>query len=429
MIVDILKRSILKAAFEGKITNQREEEQLVLNITKINKDYKKIKEIKPEDAINIPSNWIQKRFGEVVKITSGQDLSSDRYFEKPKENSIPYLTGASNIDEKGNVIINRFTSTPTSTANKGNILLTCKGTIGQMAFLNEEKVHIARQFMALESPEINLKYIYYFLNASINDLLSNAKSMIPGIDRDFVLNLIIPIPPQEEQQRIVNRIDDLFEKLDELKPIEQELQLIKSEFPEKMKKSILQDAFSGKLIETTFDNWNEKKLIQIADIYTGNSISVETKKRKYTNLKDGYNYIATKDLEIDHKFNYDNGIKIPFNENSFKYADKNDILMCIEGGSAGKKIGILSEKVCFGNKLCKFSVIDENVSVLFLYYYLQSPVFLRNFYDNMSGIIGGVSINKIKSIKIKYPSLSEQQEIVDKIEQLLNICRDVDDLV
>ena len=259
MIVDILKRSILKAAFEGKITNQREEEQLVLNITKINKDYKKIKEIKPEDAINIPSNWIQKRFGEVVKITSGQDLSSDRYFEKPKENSIPYLTGASNIDEKGNVIINRFTSTPTSTANKGNILLTCKGTIGQMAFLNEEKVHIARQFMALESPEINLKYIYYFLNASINDLLSNAKSMIPGIDRDFVLNLIIPIPPQEEQQRIVNRIDDLFEKLDELKPIEQELQLIKSEFPEKMKKSILQDAFSGKLIETTFDNWNEKK--------------------------------------------------------------------------------------------------------------------------------------------------------------------------
>ena len=62
-----------------------------------------------------------------------------------------------------------------------------------------------------------------------------------------------------------------------------------------------------------------------------------------------------KDLEFNHTFNYDNGIKIPFDENGFKYARENDILICIEGGSAGKKIGILNETVCYGNKLCRFS--------------------------------------------------------------------------
>lgn len=167
----------------------------------------------------------------------------------------------------------------------------------------------------------------------------------------------------------------------------------------------------------------------MADICTGNSISESVKKSKYSNLSDGYNYIATKDLDINHIFNYNNGIKIPYSENGFKYAGSNDILMCIEGGSAGKKIGILSEKVCYGNKLCKFSLLSNELIPKYLYYYLQSPVFLKNFYENMSGIIGGVSINKIKELVIYYPSVEEQQKIVDIIERILPLCDEIDSLV
>ena len=147
------------------------------------------------------------------------------------------------------------------------------------------------------------------------------------------------------------------------------------------------------------------------------------------NLNEGYNYIGTKDLNFDHTFIYDNGVKIPFEEQGFKYAKADDILMCIEGGSAGKKIGILSEKVCFGNKLCKFSILTDDLLPKFLYYYLQSPVFLRNFYENLSGIIGGVSINKIKKIHIKYPPVPEQQAIIDRIDSLLLLCSDIEKLV
>ena len=95
--------------------------------------------------------------------------------------------------------------------------------------------------------------------------------------------------------------------------------------------------------------WILCRLGSVADIYTGNSINENEKQKKYTGLSSGYNYIGTKDVGFDHIINYQNGVKIPFNQTNFRIAHKNTPLLCIEGGSAGRKIGILQEDVCFGN--------------------------------------------------------------------------------
>ena len=164
------------------------------------------------------------------------------------------------------------------------------------------------------------------------------------------------------------------------------------------------------------NNWEFIRLKNLSDAYTGNSISENIKASKYTNLKEGYNYIGTKDVGFNHVITYENGVKIPFDDASFRYAYKNAILLCIEGGSAGRKVGILSEKVCFGNKLCAFHtfVIPEN----FLYYLIQSDYFFDLFRENVSGLIGGVSVNKIKELIIPLPPLSEQKRIVSEIESI-----------
>lgn len=367
------------------------------------------------------------KFDDVVELTSGQDLTSDRYFDNKISGSIPYLTGASNLQDD-NLIINRYTSSPTSIANKNDILLTCKGTIGEIHILEEEKVHIARQFMAITCKNINLKYMFYYLKSQVPYFISEGKSIIPGIKRDTLLKLNIPLPSKDEQQKIVSNIEKIFFKLDKIKPLENELSALKLNFANNMKKSILKNAFEGKYSAIEFCDWKNDKLINVCDdICTGNSISENVKKTKYVNLDNGYNYIGTKDLNFNHSFEYENGVKIPFDEPKFKYANVNDILLCIEGGSAGKKIGILKEKVCYGNKLCKFS--SSILYSKFLYYFLQSPQFIKNFHDNISGIIGGVSINKIKSIRIDFPPIEEQQRIVDKIEQLLPLCNDIENLI
>ncbi len=162
------------------------------------------------------------------------------------------------------------------------------------------------------------------------------------------------------------------------------------------------------------DSWYVCRLSTIANIFTGNSINEQEKARKYTGLSQGYNYIATKDVSFEHIINYNNGVKIPFCT-QFRVAHKGTPLLCIEGGSAGRKIGILTEDVCFGNKLCAF----ESFGIIskYLYYYLQNPQFIEVFKSNTTGIIGGVSVNILKSLLFFLPPLQEQERIVAEIEK------------
>ena len=185
-----------------------------------------------------------------------------------------------------------------------------------------------------------------------------------------------------------------------------------------LRAAILQAAMQGSLTDSDSESWNESKIEDVCELCTGNSISENVKKAKYMKVVEGRNYIGTKDLLFDHSFNYENGVKIPFDETSFRIANRGDILLCIEGGSAGRKIGILEEDVSYGNKLCRFSPNDR-LNNKFLYFYIQSPLFQEQFSGSMTGIIGGVSIKKIKAITIKCPDIAEQKRIVEKVDELM----------
>lgn len=516
MTASELKKSILQMAVEGKLTEQSEKDEPIEELLKRIKEEKEslIKEgkIKKEKTISeiykkdgsyyervsdgknilkdacideelqfeIPDTWTWVRLGNLILLTSGQDLSNNKY--NSLEKGIPYITGASSIENE-EVIINRWTEYPTTIAYKNSLLLTCKGTVGTMAFLNCEKAHIARQIMAIFPLfKMNLNYIKIFLESFVNILKSSAKSMIPGITRDNVLSILFPLPPIEEQKRIVEKINLLMPLINEYDELEKSITKLNKEFPDNIKKSILQYAIEGKLTEqsqedepveellkrikeereklikegkikkdkTTSeiykkdgsyyervfegdnivkdvciddelpfeipDSWCWCNVSDIANIYTGNSINENEKKTKYMGVTSGYCYIATKDVGFDNIINYDNGVKIPNTDNKFRIAPKNSVLLCIEGGSAGKKISVTDKDVCFGNKLCCFSTI--RVNVFFLYYYLQSPVFNLIFKENINGIIGGVSINKLKQLKIPLPPIEEQKRIVDKINRV-----------
>ena len=143
--------------------------------------------------------------------------------------------------------------------------------------------------------------------------------------------------------------------------------------------------------EIPFDipnNWEWVRINTIREVYTGNSINKTEKETKFTGLDDGYNYIATKDVKFDNSIDYDNGVKIPKDLEKFRLAPQGSVLLCIEGGSAGRKIGILNQEVCFGNKLACFKTFNEDND--FLFYYLQSPNFKEIFKSKKTGIIGGV---------------------------------------
>ena len=167
--------------------------------------------------------------------------------------------------------------------------------------------------------------------------------------------------------------------------------------------------------------WQWVRLGAIGNIFNGNSINASEKESKYAGVE-GLPYIATKDVGYGFDpLDYDNGICIPPDEEKFRIAHQGAVLICAEGGSAGKKCGLTDRDICFGNKLFANELYGQIPSRFILYVYL-SPAFRASFTAAMTGIIGGVSIAKFVEIPIPLPPLDEQHRIVARIDQLMALC-------
>ena len=148
------------------------------------------------------NRWESHKMSELITLQSGQDFAPTDYNEQGK--GIPYMTGASCIVE-GQTVVSRWTTVPRCLAYRGDTLLVCKGSgSGAVAFLSQDKVHIARQFMALRPHESMTKEFCFYLTLRLSEKMKqSATGLIEGIDRKTVLNQRVFLPPIVEQERIV----------------------------------------------------------------------------------------------------------------------------------------------------------------------------------------------------------------------------------
>ncbi len=323
--------------------------------------------------------------------------------------------------------------------------------------------------------EVNPDYIYLFLHsfAYWSQIVNlNERNFRPKANAENLKSLILPDCErniQDEAVRIsqgenIKGYEDLFSEIEralsEYDKTQQVENLLSDQLTEleNLNQAILQEAVQGKLVkqdkkdapanellkrikaekakwgkkekplptikpeEIPFEipvNWVWCRIAEVANLFTGNSINENTKSIKYAKVKEGFQYIGTKDVEFEgFGINYDTGVKIPFGEIGFRKAKTNAILICIEGGSSGKKYAITDREICFGNKLLA-SEIDESLFAFCFYYFYQSPHFKSEFKLKSKGLRGGVSINQFKEILIPIPPLSEQKRIVAEIKKQL----------
>jgi len=202
-----------------------------------------IKCIEDEIQFELPDGWEWTRLSQLITLYSGQDLIPSRYNDEGK--GIPYITGASNLENK-RVIVNRWTESPTTHALQGDLLLTCKGSgVGKMAWCDIDDAHIARQIMALRCIEGFLPdYLELVMSAMIASVKEKANGLIPGLSRDIVLDILTPTPPVNEQLRIVQSVEVILSLIDQV-------DRVKGEFKDTIrstKSKILDLAIRGQLV-------------------------------------------------------------------------------------------------------------------------------------------------------------------------------------
>ena len=222
-----------------------------------------------EIPFELPNNWKFARFSTIITLQSGQDLNSSDY--NSENIGIPYITGASNYGDEGTIIINRWTDFPKAIALHGDIILSCKGTVGKIAILDEPRVHIARQIMGIRTYSMNVRYIRYFIERMVDGIKEASKGLIPGIERNDVLKLCCPIPPLSEQDRIVNVIETAISELDNIDVLQQQYKSDR----ETLKGKIIDAGISGKLTE------------QLSEDGTADELYAQIQEEKANLIKDG----------------------------------------------------------------------------------------------------------------------------------------------
>lgn len=194
---------------QGKI--KRDKKESVIFKGEDNSYYEKIgdktENINAEIPFDLPEDWAFIRLKEIWELISGRDLSPSEY--NADGTGIPYITGASNfINRKVELV--RWTTSPQVLTEVGDLLLTCKGTIGEMAFTDFGPAHIARQIMAIRNMYgLNSQYLALCMEFYIHKIKNAAKGLIPGISREDILNLILPIPPEQYQTQVVFRVEKI----------------------------------------------------------------------------------------------------------------------------------------------------------------------------------------------------------------------------
>lgn len=276
-------------------------------------------------------------------------------------------------------------------------------------------------FVCTPNATLNDRYLYRLMVSSyvvdgLNKYMKGDNS--PSIRKDDIENYPFPLPPLSEQQRIVERIEEFFAKLDEAK---ERLQEVADSFAVR-KAAILHKAFTGELTKqwrlengVSDESWEESNFGKFTVSQYG-----YTEKAHWEKI--GPKFLRITDIQ-DNKVDWDEVPWCPIDEDGMKqYAvEIGDIMIARTGATTGKSYLICDDvEAVFASFLIRLKVVNKNLDYNYLYGYMQSEDYWRQITDFSSGIAQpGVNASKLKQIKFKCPTLPEQHEIVRLIDDLL----------
>ena len=436
-----LKNSILQQAIQGKLINQNKEDEPASELLKrikaerekliksgkikINKNisaiyrkgnsfYEKIENeeicIDAELPFEIPKTWEWLRLGELCTIINGFTplRTNPKFWENP---TISWFT-VNDIHSQGRRIkytkqsINKCALSDNSSRilPAGTVLICCTASVGEYA-ITEIPLTTNQQFNGLIINEYYSKYysseflfkIAPTFKAKLFDIAG--KTTFNFISVQKLSNLLLPFPPIEEQKRIVNKLNQLMPLIEEYEEKENKLNELDKKFPERLKKSILKEAFDGKLIKS-YNKWRELTFSKCVNI-----IGVKHKIKRKNYLKDGKYPIIDQSQNFISGYSSNKNILINIKKPVIIFGDHNRYFKFVDfdfiAGADGIKI--LEPKEFFNEKLFYYFCLSLNI---------PSKGYSRHY-------------KFLTKIKMRIPPIEEQKRIVEKLDKLINACEEL----
>ena len=404
-LAEDLRRSVLQSAVEGKLTGGSRE------------------------------GWRFVRLGDIGRWQSGATPSKTR--PEFYGGNIPWLvTGDLNddyIDDKD--ITHRITETALAETSvkmnpRGSVLIAMYGaTIGRTGILNVDATTNQACCACLPYEGVYNRYLFRVLQALKQTFINMAAGGAqPNISKEKITRTTIPLPPIDEQRRIVSRLDAILPLIAELESAENELAALERRFPGDMRDSLLQAAIKGRLTGSNTDNWRYVRLGDVGNFVRGHGI------KKSDTTETGKPCIRYGQLYTTFKTSFSEAVSfVPdaIFQKSIK-VHKNDILMALTGEN---KIDIAlavaymgDDEIAMGGDMTKFTYTADTINPMYLVYCLNSPYAISRKSQLATGnIIVHISNDKLASIIIPLPPIDEQHKIVTRLNELLPLCDTLED--
>ena len=385
----------------------------------------------------VPDNWVWTTLGEILELVSGQDFPPEKY--NANIAGIPYIIGASNIENE-QLIINRWTESPSVYSYLNDLLVVCKGAgVGKMAINKIGVAHIARQIQAVRgyTNYTDIKYIKAVVKNNIENIISKANGLIPGLKRELLLSLQLPLPPISEQHRIVYEIERWFSLIDQIEQGKADLQSIIKQ----AKSKILDLAIHGKLVPqdpndesaiellkrinpdfTPCDNGHSEKLPKNWTWAKGINIFLPMKSTKPKDEE--FQYI---DIDsIDNKRQIINGIKTlktsKAPSRASRYTQKNDVIFSMVRPYLRNIAKVINDNCIASTGFYVCSPTPKLLNSDYCYYLMISEYVVNGLNQFMKGDNSpSISKGHIDEWLFPLPPFAEQQRIVQKIEALFSV--------
>ncbi|WP_339211224.1 restriction endonuclease subunit S [Aeribacillus sp. FSL K6-8210] len=390
-----------------------------------------------EQPYKVPENWVWTRLGKLIELVYGKSLPE----KKRSGNGFPVYGSNGVVGYHSEFLI------------EGPVIIVGrKGSYGEVNWYNESGWAIDTTYYVLAKQKINYKYVYYLLK-TLNLKKLNRSTAIPGLNREDAYTQKVVLPPFKEQKRIVEKIEQLFAKIDEAKRLIEE---VKGSF-ELRWESILDKAFRGELTK----KWRSKSsIIKSADDIFKEIQNVYKKKNKRDEyeinppfpIPQNWRWVrlgdivdinpARKKLEDIEDIQSCSFIPMPSvndktgeieNPEIRKYAEvkkgytfflENDILFakitpCMENGKTAIAHNLING---FGFGSTEFHVIRTNpyINTKLIYYLLRSKKFRMEAKKEMTGAVGQQRVPKsfLENYLFPLPPKAEQDKIVELLDHL-----------